>query len=382
MTGVPLFVVASFNSGGASTLDVFSDPATVPTNGIDPQQVKSKGNEAATPATITNFYLRGNTGEPQGIQIDELRIGTSFSDVTPHAAYWDVNGATGGAGGASPSGVWDGTTTNFNTDPTGGSAGSIIAAPGVIDGVNFAAGSDATGAYTVSVSGTQSAGSVNITAGSVTLDGGTLKVGVFNVAAGASGTVTSVVAGGTTGVTKTGPGPLTLTNADTYTAGTTVAGGSLTITNAGALGTGAVIVNDGTNLIASAGLGAAISIGRVTIDGAGKIDLNDNTLTINYTGASPVTTIRGYLVSGFNAGSWNGAGLDSSTAHNDPSLLTALGYTDSGTAITVKYTHYGDNNLDGTVDTTDFQMLLDGLAATNGSTWSQGDYICMTGKSI
>ena len=33
---------------------------------------------------------------------------------------------------------------------------------------------------------------------------------------------------------------------------------------------------------------------------------------IDYTGASPATTIRGYLVSGRNNGAWNGVGIDSS----------------------------------------------------------------------
>ncbi len=109
----------------------------------------------------------------------------------------------------------------------------------------------------------------------------------------------------------------------------------------------------------------------------------NNDLILNYSGASPVGTIRGYLVSAFNQGAWNGAGLASSSAN--PSSLTALGYADvsnttfdgqtiSGSAIIVKFTYYGDSNLDGKVDTTDFQMFLDGLVATSGSSWSQGDY--------
>ena len=39
----------------------------------------------------------------------------------------------------------------------------------------------------------------------------------------------------------------------------------------------------------------------------------------------------------------------------------------------MKYTYYGDDNLDGVVTTGDFSLLLDGLA-TGGSVWSQGDY--------
>ena len=60
-------------------------------------------------------------------------------------------------------------------------------------------GPDGTGSYTVTVSGTQSAESVPIARGNVTLTGGTLAVGNFDVAAGATGTIASTVTGGATG---------------------------------------------------------------------------------------------------------------------------------------------------------------------------------------
>ncbi len=102
--------------------------------------------------------------------------------------------------------------------------------------------------------------------------------------------------------------------------------------------------------------------------------MNDNTVTVPYTpGNSPASAIRAMLVTGFAGGDWNGPGVDSTAAHNDASFRTALGYNDTGSSILVKYTEYGDNNLDGSVTTTDFQALLDGLVA-NGSTWAQGDY--------
>jgi hypothetical protein len=112
----------------------------------------------------------------------------------------------------------------------------------------------------------------------------------------------------------------------------------------------------------------------MTIAAGAKLDLSNNSLTISYTGASPAGTIRSLLASGFNAGAWSGAGIDSSTAALNSSSLTALGYRDTGSSVMVKYTYYGDNKLDGKVDTTDFQMFLDGFVATSGSSWSSGDY--------
>jgi fibronectin-binding autotransporter adhesin len=130
--------------------------------------------------------------------------------------------------------------------------------------------------------------------------------------------------------------------------------------------------------------GGDVSIlNSLSITGAGKLDLNDNDLIVNYTSSSPAATIRAYLISGFNAGNWNGVGLSSSAAHTDGTFATALGYADVSSttfdgqsiahAVIVKYTYYGDSNLDGSVTTADFQTFLDGFASGAG-TWQQGDF--------
>src|SRR5437870_13217460 len=72
-----------------------------------------------------------------------------------HAAvkYWDINGATAGAGGATPSGTWDtGTTANWTTDSTGSSAATTWASANT---AIFSAGTDATGLFTVTLVGTE-----------------------------------------------------------------------------------------------------------------------------------------------------------------------------------------------------------------------------------
>ena len=49
------------------------------------------------------------------LTLDELRVGGTWSDVTPtQALYWDIDDATPGAGGATPSGTWDAATTNWS----------------------------------------------------------------------------------------------------------------------------------------------------------------------------------------------------------------------------------------------------------------------------
>jgi hypothetical protein len=120
--------------------------------------------------------------------------------------------------------------------------------------------------------------------------------------------------------------------------------------------------------------GGTIKVQSLTLRAGAKFDLTDNTLTITDDSAGSLANIRSLLVRGFNAGSWDGDGINSSTAHFDASLKTALGYIDRNNMITIKYTFYGDNNLDGVVNTMDFQMFLDGFVATSASSWAQGDY--------
>jgi hypothetical protein len=130
-----------------------------------------------------------------------------------------------------------------------------------------------------------------------------------------------------------------------------------------------------------------LSTSSLSINSTGILDLGDNDAIVSYTGPSPLTTIRALLASGFNSGNWDGNGINSLAAHNDTTYHTALGYgersdvaynsldgvTLPSSAVIVKYTYYGDSNLDGVVNAADFTRFLDGLAS-GGTTWSQGDY--------
>jgi fibronectin-binding autotransporter adhesin len=208
---------------------------------------------------------------------------------------------------------------------------------------------------------------------------------------------------------------VTLTGNLSYTGQTVVTGGLLRVASANAsiggvaVGIGAtfeaastqsataVAIDDGGRAqIATGGankkvltVGSTSTAGTVSIAGAGVLDVNDDALVVAYpaAGTSPLATIQGYLAAGFNAGSWDGAGINSTAAHSHVSSLTALGYAENSdlnlatldgagvpsSAVLVKYTYYGDSNLDGSVTTADFQRYLDGLTG-NGSTWAQGDY--------
>src|SRR5437667_4800965 len=68
--------------------------------------------------------------------------------------YWDVNGATaGGASTTTATGSWSSTNTNWSTDPLGAVATTVWGGAG--NTAVFAAGTNVTGSYTVTVVGTQ-----------------------------------------------------------------------------------------------------------------------------------------------------------------------------------------------------------------------------------
>jgi autotransporter-associated beta strand protein len=187
---------------------------------------------------------------------------------------------------------------------------------------------------------------------------------------------------GTGVLAKYGTGTATISTVNIYTGGTSVSAGKLIFAAPGALPNGAVAITGGTlQLAPNVGLAQMTSL---SISGSGMLDVNNNEVILSYTGASPVTTIAGYLASGFNNGNWNGPGIMSTAAQSlTNGLHYGLGYADgadgvvaglSSGQIEIKYTLLGDANLDGVVNGSDFSILAAnfGTGATN---WDQGNFL-------
>jgi len=102
----------------------------------------------------------------------------SLAPFAGHAAdrYWDLNGEAAGAGGPTPSGAF--TDLNWNPDAGGTSTTQAFVSG---DTAIFAAGTDATGEYTVTLGSGQTAAGVRVEEGTVNLAGSGLTVGAGTV---------------------------------------------------------------------------------------------------------------------------------------------------------------------------------------------------------
>jgi GH18 family chitinase len=199
--------------------------------------------------------------------------------------------------------------------------------------------------------------------------------------------------------------PITASAGAVYSATTTalnITSGTLTITgNVSSIDANlAVTVSAGATLIVSAPgdlaslniAGGKVSVtpgtglvvfGSLTISSGGLLDLNNNTMIAQGTSSA---TVFNQLKAGFNAsqGYWNGTmGIISTAAYNDTTTLTTLGYLPGGAPFDgvnttsndtiVKYTYYGDANLDGVVNGADYQQIDSGFGA-HATGWSNGDF--------
>ena len=186
----------------------------------------------------------------------------------------------------------------------------------------------------------------------------------------------------------------------TSTSLTKAGAGTLTVSQFRAAG---LTISSGTVAVASEGPTNTPVVGSLSVAGGttptAKFDLTDNAAVIDYTGASPVATIRQQIFSGrggegFGA-PWTGNGITSSTvatvnaidsesrsvAYAENGTLPLGAYTNfhgqavDDTSILMAYTRTGDTNLDGVVDDLDV-TILSALYAPGvpQPDWSLGDF--------
>jgi autotransporter-associated beta strand protein len=188
--------------------------------------------------------------------------------------------------------------------------------------------------------------------------------------------------------------------------------GSAPVTNAGTInfpalasGIHAVLLH---NLPLTTGLKSTVSpaanhsnrtyltLGALTFTGTtnawlGQLDLTSNDLDVQ---SGSLAVITNQIKTGYAGGAWTGQGIISSAAAADGSHLTTLGVILNGTTystaagslgmfdgtypaatdVLVKYTYFGDANLDGAVDGSDYTLIDAGFHNKTLTGWMNGDF--------
>jgi autotransporter-associated beta strand protein len=206
----------------------------------------------------------------------------------------------------------------------------------------------------------------------------------------------TAAAAGATSVVKSGNSTWSLTGTATYTGGTTVQAGLLKVSrlhenNPVNITGGTLQVLESTPGLSSgvpSGNNASVSRpSSLSIAPGATLDLTNNDLILDYTGASPAAAIEALVASGYNVtGNWLGDGITSSTAAADGSytltvadnaaLAAPFGSAQGGglfagvdvdlTTVLVKFTHRADLDLDG--------MITPNDASIFGTNYSQSDF--------
>jgi hypothetical protein len=258
---------------------------------------------------------------------------------------------------------------------------------------------------------------VGVTVGTIKFNNANTYVlaGAGSLTLQATGTNTALVdveGGGTDKITL----PLTIASNTTFNAGTgstLVISAPMTIDSGDKLsqtGTGTVsyqstvtVQTGGTFLVANSSYAhsltlqgtAAATIGShtgsspnvlqldsISLDPTSKLDVANNAMIIHGGSLSQITND---LAAGFSSGHWNGStGIVSSTAATGGKSNVGVGVAEnvgtsfegqtvSSTDVLVKYTYYGDTNLDGKVTAADYTAIDNGFNMTLTG-WQNGDF--------
>ncbi|WP_438482997.1 beta strand repeat-containing protein [Oleiharenicola lentus] len=245
--------------------------------------------------------------------------------------YWDTNGAGiifTGSGGPSPTGTWSTSAGNWNSVSNGA---GLLTGSSWTQGSHavFSAGTDATGAYDVTISGNMSAASVLIEDGTPTITGGTLTIGAtgFEVGASRTATVSSVIAGAN-GLTKAGAGTLVLNGVNTFTGGVNINAGTLRLSGPDQVGNRLV-----ANTLVSVASGATLEIATTNPTGTftNAIDIALNGGTYRFAGAANTGSHIRNLTLTSGASVTSDAGVGSYSGFN-VALSGNVSMTSTGTA--------------------------------------------------
>jgi fibronectin-binding autotransporter adhesin len=354
--GVPILAAQSTGDDHVSIYDV--------TNPLAPVLLaagSSPTGETGSNGNATGNVVFGSVYNTNQVNLYTLSTGEGMAAYTITVTPAPVNLTYLNANGNFDNGI----SASFN-----GSSGATVFQSG-----NYVTFDDSypSGSYTVPVSGTVSPGATtfNNSLGNYVVTGANSSSGIA----------------GTGSLTKYGTGSVTLLTSNSYTGGTVVNAGTLTFgaANAFPVNTSLNIASGAMVTIANHSTNAVFVPQLSSLTNSGTIDITNNALIVHN---GSIGTITAEVAAAFNGGTWTGTNassgvITSSIAAANTRHLTAVGVatglstfegsTVANTDVLVKYTYYGDANLDGKVDGSDYSLIDSGYL-TGATGWQNGDF--------
>jgi autotransporter-associated beta strand protein len=347
------------------------------------------GTVGTLPETLMTYSSETGTFTPgTGIPAGDTLVYNTNALLLESTATGPATLTWNNAGGAAPSDglTWDiannnnwnnGSGTVAYSDSSNGSTGDIV---------NFTDVNNTN--YTVSISGV-----VHPTSVTFANTTGNYVVGGVNSSSGIAGPAS---------LTLSGSGTVTLSSNNSYTGGTFVNAGKLIVAGAnafpsnGSVGTPLTVAGSAVFQIANHSGSSSYVPTLSSLSNSGTIDITNNAMVIKNANAS-IGTLFGEVANGYHNGGWNGTNSSagvilSSTAAADTRHLTAVGiatgltsFQGAGGSVSVnpadvvlKYTYYGDANLDGQVNSADYTLTDAGFLSQGGAHpltgWQNGDF--------
>jgi len=289
--------------------------------------------------------------------------------------YWDINSTSTGAGGPAATGSWDGSLANWNPDAVGTNTVELWSAGSA---AVFAAGTDATGTYTVTVDGTNDIAGLIFEEGIVTLANGTdgmLRLTgntPANVVAGRTATIATPISddGGGRQLVKVGTGTLVLSGDSSFGGVMGVAQGTAVLSGDNSAATGGMTLSGGlTRFESLASINGTTR--NVTLTAPGVMMFGSSFGAGNITSALDriVTTSTGVIATD----NYAGTAFD----FNTPGLTAAyLGATGSVTYTGTLIPNSGNYRLGGGGGT--LTLTVPNTVSGSGSTLAIGGNLSLT----
>jgi hypothetical protein len=157
--------------------------------------------------------------------------------------------------------------------------------------------------------------------------------------------------------------------------------------DAGSFSVGTLSLSSFGQFILGPGADKVVRTTAIQLVGPGsKIDLGEAAAVVDYNGGSPLLQIRSWLVFGYNGGTWDGGlgigtrfgsatthGIGYAEAADVGTPAPIFGAVDADTVL-LRFTRYGDADLNGVVNLDDFNRLATNFGSSSGAVWSQGDF--------